>query len=380
MGPLDGMLVVALEQAVAAPLCTARLAEAGARVIKIERAEGDFARGYDRAGGGDSSYFVWLNQGKESLTLDLKSAADMALMRRLLARADVFVQNLAPGACARLGIGSAALREAHPRLVTCDISGYGEEEAVAHLKAYDFLIQGESGLVAVSGAPGEMGRIGVSACDIGAGMTAHAAVLEALMLRERTGTGSMVRVSLFDVAAEWMTVPLAHAEHGAGAPARQGLRHPSIAPYGGFVTAEGATTLISIQNEREWKRLCAEVLERPGLAADPRFISNNDRVANRPALEAEIGAALAGMEAEVFRARLAAASIAYGAVNEVADLARHPALRRRQVTASGGGALSLPAAPVRWPDRDRPAPGPAPRIGQQEAAIRAEFAPEEDPR
>lgn len=373
MKPMEGFTVIALEQAVAAPLCTARLADAGARVIKIERADGDFARGYDTAGGGDSSYFVWINQGKESVVLDLKAADDRALVQAMLAQADVFVQNLAPGAAARLGLGSEELRARHPRLVTCDISGYGEGEAVAHLKAYDFLIQAESGLVSISGGEHELGRVGVSVCDIGAGMAAHAAITEALLLRERTGEGASLKISLFDVTAEWMTVPLVHHEHGAGAPKRQGLRHPSIAPYGAYPTREGALTILSIQNEREWVAFCAEVLERPGIAADPRFDNNNARVENRDAMDAEIHAVTKGLTAEDFRARLAHARIAFGAVNEVSDLATHPALRRREVTASGGTTLTIPAAPAIWADKRRDTPGPAPTIGQHTAAVRTEF-------
>lgn len=255
MRPLEGLLVVSIEQALAAPLCTARLVEAGARVIKIERAEGDFARGYDQAANGASSYFTWTNQGKESVVLNFREQEDGELLEQLLGKADVFIQNLAPGAMARAGFGSERLRRDYPRLITLDISGYGEREAVSHLKAYDFLIQAESGLTGISGGVNEMGRIGVSICDIGAGMTAHAAVLEALMMRERTGEGAALAVSLFDVAADWMSVPLIHQEYGKGAPKRVGLKHPSMAPYGAFETREGALTLISIQNDREWPRL-----------------------------------------------------------------------------------------------------------------------------
>ncbi|GMG80836.1 CaiB/BaiF CoA-transferase family protein [Paralimibaculum aggregatum] len=375
MKPLEGILVVSVEQALAAPLCTARLAEAGARVIKIERAEGDFARGYDRAARGASSYFTWTNQGKESLALDFRQPEDAALLSRILERADVFVQNLAPGAMARAGFGSAALRARHPRLVTVDITGYGESEAVRHLKAYDFLIQAESGLTAISGGETEMGRIGVSICDIGAGMTCHAAVLEALMLRERTGQGAALAVSLFDVAADWMSVPLIHGEHGAGAPRRVGLRHPSMAPYGAFETAEGGLTLVSVQNEREWQRFCQEVLRSNAAGQDPRFASNNERVANRAALEAMISAVTKGLTREEFRARLAEAGIAFGGVNSVAELGRHPALRRREVATDGGERVAIPAPPIRWLDAEAGEPlAAAPAIGQHGAALRAEFA------
>ena len=374
MKALEGMLVVSVEQAVAAPFCTARLAEAGARVIKIERPGGDFARGYDTAGGGDSSYFVWLNQGKESLVLDFKQDADAALLHRIIARADVFVQNLSPGAMVRAGFGSQALREAHPRLVTCDFSGYGDHPDVAHLKSYDLLVQAESGLVSISGGPGEPGRVGVSACDIGAGMTAHAGVVEALLQRSRTGKGTGLKISLFDVTADWMTVPLLHYENGAGAPKREGLRHPSLAPYGAYATEDDIAIVVSIQNEREWARFCETVLEHPALAVDPRFQSNNDRVANRPALDEAINAVVGALDAETFRSRLTAASIAHGAVNSVADFARHKALTRRTVQASTGQAVEIPLSPIRSEASDRRAASGSPVLGEHTEAIRAEFA------
>lgn len=375
MKPLEDITVVSVEQALAAPLCTARLAEAGARVIKIERTEGDFARGYDRAARGSSSYFAWTNQGKESLALDFRAPEDAALLDRIIACADVFVQNLAPGAMARAGFGSADLRRKHPQLITVDITGYGESEAVKHLKAYDFLIQAESGLTGVSGGANEMGRIGVSICDIGAGMTCHAAVLEALMRRGRTGEGAAVAVSLFDVAADWMSVPLIHSEHGAGAPKRMGLRHPSMAPYGAFETREGALTLIAIQNEREWQRFCRDVLRSDSAGKDPRFASNNSRVANREALEQLIARVSRELTLEEFRSRLAAANIAFGAVNSVEDLGRHPALRRRDVTTEDNETIAIPAAPIRWLDAEHSSPpSAAPAINQHGAALRAEFA------
>ncbi|WP_343080073.1 CaiB/BaiF CoA-transferase family protein [Ostreiculturibacter nitratireducens] len=375
MKSLDGLLVVSVEQALAAPFCTARLAQAGARIIKIERAEGDFARGYDAAAQGTSSYFAWTNQGKESLTLNFRDTEDAALLHRILSRADVFIQNLAPGAMARAGFGSAELREKYPRMITLDITGYGESEAARHLKAYDFLIQAESGLTSISGGVNEMGRIGVSICDIGAGMTAHAAVLEALMLRERTGRGSALAISLFDVAADWMSVPLIHHEYGRGAPRRVGLRHPSMAPYGAFETADGALTLIAIQNEREWQRFCAQVLGSDSAWQDPRFASNNDRVANRDALEEMIGAVTRTMTQEEFRARLAEAGVAFGGVNSVEDLGRHPALRRCTVVTETGAAIDIPAPPIRWIEApDASALKAAPALGAHGPALRAEFA------
>src|SRR5690348_17062081 len=265
-GPLEGMLVVALEQAVAAPLCSSRLADAGARVIKIERPEGDFARGYDRAARGQSSYFVWLNRGKESVVLDFKQPDDNALLARLISRADVLIQNLLPGAMARAGFDLDALRQRYPRLVICSISGYGESGPYRDMKSYDMLIQAETGLASLTGPVEAPGRVGASVTDIAAGLNDYAAILEALMARERTGAGALIRVSLFDATAEWMAVPLIHLEYGGRAPERMGLAHPSVAPYGLFATADGKEILVAIQNEREWQRFCAEILGDAGLA------------------------------------------------------------------------------------------------------------------
>ena len=376
MRPLEGLLVVSIEQAVAAPFCTARLVEAGARVIKVERPAGDFARGYDQAALGDSSYFVWINQGKESVVLDFKTPADAELLHALIAKADIFVQNLAPGALERAGFGSASLRGKNPRLITCDISGYGEAEAVKELKAYDLLVQAESGLVDISGGPGERGRIGVSISDIGTGMTAHAAVLEALIKRSVTGKGSGVSMSLFDVTAEWMTVPLIHAEHGKGAPTRGGLHHPSIAPYGAYQTSDGIDTIVSIQNEREWIRYCEIVLQNPSLAIHKKFASNNLRVENRAALDAEIDAIVGGIDASEYRSRLVKADLAFGAVNTIADLANHVALRRRRIRTAEKDLLEIPATPIRWSDTD-PIDGKGiPAIGADTEKIREEFLPD----
>ena len=369
---LEGLLVVSVEQAVAAPTCTARLADAGARVIKIERPEGDFARGYDRAVKGQSTYFVWLNRGKESIVLDLKQAEERALLTRMIARADVFVQNLMPGAAARLGFGSAELRARHPGLVTCDISGYGDEGPYAAMKAYDLLVQAETGLCGVTGRPEGPGRVGVSVCDIAAGMNAYGGVLEALLARERSGRGAGIAVSLFDGMAEWMSVPLLHEVYGAGAPPRVGLAHPSIAPYGVFACTDGEV-VISIQNEREWRRLCAEVLNDESLASDQRFVDNPSRVANRPALDAIIADVFARQAREDLAARLNAAGIAFGRVNSVADLAAHPQLRRSQVQ-TPEGEVALVASPIRHADDTAPAYAPVPALDQHGAALREEFA------
>ena len=367
--PLSGLLVVSLEQAVAAPYATSELAAAGARVIKIERSEGDFARGYDTAAGGESSYFVWLNQGKQSIALDIKAPADRDLLHRMIAAADIFVQNLAPGAAARAGFDSEVLRDRHPGLITCDISGYGPSPDLASKKAYDLLVQAESGLSAITGGAREMGRIGVSICDIGAGMTAHAAMLEALIARGRSGRGRGLHISLFDVAAHWMTVPLIHAEYGSGPPRREGLRHPSIAPYGVYACADGASTLISIQNEREWGRLCRDVLEAPEMAEDPDFADNTARVLHRDRLERAVADRVLRLEAPEFRRRLDTAAIAWGAVNTVPEVARHLALSCRRIRTSGGTALQVPAR-AQGGDPERRAP----LIDEHGAALRREFA------
>src|SRR3984893_16332347 len=270
---LEGLLVVSLEQAVAAPTCSCRLADAGARVIKIERPEGDFARGYDDLARGESAYFVWLNRGKESVVLDLTKADDKALLERMLAKADVFIQNLKPGAVAKLGFAIERLRRDYPRLICCSVSGFGESGPYAARKSYDLLVQAESGLASVTGGPDAPARVGVSVTDVAAGMNAYEAVLEALIARGRSGQGATLSVSLFDAMADWMTVPL--LQHvGGQSPKRLGLAHPSIAPYGVFRTRDGADILISIQNDREWRMLARDVLGEVALATDPKFPPN----------------------------------------------------------------------------------------------------------
>ena len=360
--PLDGLLVIALEQAVAAPLCSSRLADAGARVIKIERPEGDFARGYDTAVNGESSYFVWINRGKESVVLDLRQEADKVRLHGLIAAADVFIQNLAPGAARRLGFGSEQMRDLHPRLITCDVSGYGESGPLHQLKAYDLLVQAESGLVAVSGAPGPWGRIGVSLCDITAGMNAVIGILEALLQRERTGHGSVVKVSLFDSAADLMAVPYLQARYGGSEPKRVGLKHPSIAPYGSFTCADDRELVISIQNEREWASFCRIVLGDESLPKDPRFFSNAARTRHREELETLIQGIFSGLSYPQAVDRLTDAQTAYGAVNSVQDLIGHPQLRTRAMTVNGQS-VEVPAAPYRM-EWDEPEFRGAPQIGQ----------------
>ena len=380
-GPLAGLLVVSVEQAVAAPFATSRLADAGARVIKVERPEGDFARFYDRHVGGECAWFVWLNRGKESVVLDIKNADDNALLHRIVARADVFVQNLAPGAAARAGFDSSALRERHPRLITCDISGYGETGPYAAMKAYDFLIQCESGIASVTGTPESASRVGVSVCDIGAGLNAYGAILEAVLGRARSGRGSGIRVSLFDGMADWMTVPLLHLEHGGKAPARTGLRHAMIAPYGAYPVGCGGRMVIAIQNEREWARFCEAILGDAALAHDERFAGHPARLANRAAMDDLICAAFARHDMESLADALRAAQIAFGRLNEVADLAAHPQLRRAAVE-TPAGPVDIVAPPARH-DAGEGADGaeatdrplrPVPALGEHSEAIRAEFA------
>lgn len=372
--PYEGLLVVSLEQAVAAPLCSEHFAQGGARVIKIERSTGDFARKYDGAIKGSASYFVWANAGKQSLVLDIKAPEDGALLHRILAKADIFIQNLAPGAAARAGFGSEALRERHKRLITCDISGYGESGAYREMKAYDFLVQCESGLVAVNGAPGAMGRIGVSVCDIAASKDAIIGLQQALYRREKTGVGAGVKVSLFDTAADWMTVPLMQSDYGTGAPAPAGLKHPSIAPYGGFETSEGKILAISVQNEREWRRLCDEVLGDADLADDLRFCNAQLRVENRGALDAYIARFFKSHSATELKALLKTAKIAYGAVNSVAELSAHPQLRRAPVTLENGESAQLVAPPIQYSYGEGARSfGNVPEIGAHTAAISKEF-------
>lgn len=371
MGDLSGLLVISIEQAVAAPYVSGKLADAGARVIKIERPEGDFARGYDHLVHGESAYFVWLNRGKESVCLDLKEPADKALVLRILEQADIFIQNLAPGAVERLGLAPDDLRARNPRLITLSISGYGDEGPYAGRKAYDLLVQAESGLSAITGNEAGPARVGVSVCDIACGMTAYQALLEALIARGISGKGRHISVSLFHALADWMNVPYLQYAYGGKVPERRGLSHPTIAPYGAFTASDGGALLFSIQNEREWARFCAEVLDAPVLSRDPRFSTNAQRVANREALD--------GLIAEVFARRpradlaeaLEAAGIAYGQVSSMADLADHPQNRFVEVdTPTGPVRMLAPGAIVAGRQLH---PGPVPALGQHTEAVRAEF-------
>ena len=368
--PLSGLLVVSLEQAVAAPMCTSRLADAGARVIKIERPEGDFARGYDDLVHGECSYFVWLNRGKESVVLDLTLAADKTLLAAMLARADVFVQNLKPGALERLGFPIAKLRRDYPRLICCSITGYGETGPLAMRKAYDMLIQAESGLASITGTA-EPSRVGVSVVDIASGMYAQQAILEALITRGRSGEGAELAISMFDAMADWMTVPLLQQEAGAP-PTRIGLAHVSISPYGAFKTRDGVDILISIQSDREWRVLAAKVLDDAALVADPNFATNVERVKRRAETDGKVAAVFGALDADALEQKLVAADIAFARVNTPADLARHPHLRRITV-GTPSGPVSYPAPTERRAAEGRRY-GPVPALGQHSEKIRAEFA------
>ena len=370
--PLKGKLVVSLEQAVAAPFCSSRLADAGARVIKIERPEGDFARGYDSVVHGESAYFVWLNRGKESLVLDIKAPEDAALLQRILSTADVFIQNLAPGAAGRAGLDSTQLRIKYPKLITVDISGYGEEGSFSEMKAYDLLVQAESGLCSVTGRAEGPGRVGVSACDISCGMYSYMAILEALIDREITGVGTSIKTSLFAGMADWMNVPLLTYDYSGKVPERVGLNHPSIAPYGAYSTSDGGEVLISIQNEREWGRLCSEVLDRPEMSKDPKFLDNEARCKNRVQLDHILHEVFTAIPHEDLLEKLRDAAIAFGEVNGVEGLSKHPALKRVKVD-SPTGPLEMVAPPATIDGEQREL-GPVPDIGQHSEQIRKEFA------
>lgn len=374
--PLKGITVVAVEQAAAAPYASSRLADAGARVIKIERPQGDFARGYDNAVNGDSTYFVWLNRGKESVVLDYTKPEDAELLQALIAKADVLIQNLGPGAAERAGFGWKKMRELHPRLITCDITGYGESGPYASMKAYDLLVQAESGLCSVTGTPEAPGRIGVSACDVGTGMYAHAAILEALLQRGITGQGSAILVSLFDSMADWMTVPLLHYDYGKTVWPRVGLAHPTIAPYGAYSVGgelgQEATVLIGVQNDGEWSRFVCRVLGRADLMERPEFRSNLLRVQNRDLLDAELRPVLEKMTPNDVREKLGEAQVAFASVNGVQELSVHPQLRRTTVlTAHGDAHIVAPPALIRNEPREL---GLVPTIGQHTDAIRVEFS------
>ena len=376
MLPLQGVTVVAVEQAVAAPFATRQLADLGARVIKIERpGAGDFARAYDSTVQGMASHFVWTNRSKESLTLDLKRPEAAEALRRLVARADVFIHNLAPGAVNRLGFGSPALRAAWPALVTCEISGYGTSGPYRDKKAYDLLVQSEAGLVAITGTDDTPSKVGISIADIAAGMYAFSGILAALLRRERTGEGAALEVSLFDAVAEWMGYPAYYTGYGGGAPARTGARHAAIAPYGPYVAGDGKAVYFGIQNDREWARFCERVLGRPELAVDPRFSSNASRVEHQAALDEVIATSFAPLTAAAAIERLDAAGIANARMNTVREFLDHPQLaarnRWRHVDSPVGPLRAL--VPPFTLDGQEPRMDAIPAVGQHTDAILGEL-------
>jgi itaconate CoA-transferase len=376
MGPLHGTTVVSLEQAIAAPFCTRQLAELGARVIKVERpGSGDFARGYDRRVRGLSSHFVWTNRSKESLTLDVKHPAGADILRRLVAKADILVQNLAPGASARLGLGYETLRERHPRLVVCDISGYGGDGPRRDRKAYDLLVQAESGFLSVTGSTGGPAKAGCSIADIAAGMYAYSSILAALLQRGQTGEGCHLDVSMLECMTEWMGFPLYYAFEGADPPPRTGASHATIYPYGPFPAADGGTVMLGLQNEREWARFCAEVLERPALAEDARFKGNAARAKARDALQALIVEAFSRLTTDEVLQRLEAAGIASARMNDMHGVWSHEQLRARgRWRDVGSPSGPIPALrPPALPETLAAEMGPVPDLGEHTDAILREL-------
>ena len=376
MTPLAGLTVVSVEQAVAAPLASRQLADLGARVIKIERpGVGDFARQYDATVRGMSSHFVWLNRSKESLTLDLKHPAGLNVLHRLLGRADVFLHNLAPGAMGRLGFGRESVRQAYPRLIGCEISGYGSQGSFRNKKAYDLLVQSEAGLLSITGTPDTPSKAGIPVADIAAGMYAFSGILAALFARERTGAGAVIEVSLFDALAEWMGYPMYYTEYGGSMPPRSGAHHAAIAPYGPYPAAEGRTVYLAIQNEREWQRFCSGVLRNPALATDPRFAANPDRVAHRAELDAAIADTFAALAADEIVARLDANDIASARMNTVTEVLLHSQLESRgrwHTVESPVGLLRALQPPITIEGADAVF-GPIPGVGQHTDAILQEL-------
>jgi crotonobetainyl-CoA:carnitine CoA-transferase CaiB-like acyl-CoA transferase len=370
---LEGITVVAVEQAVAAPYASSRLADAGARVIKVERPEGDFAREYDRSVKGQSAYFLWLNRGKESVCVDLKQESDRELLHTLLDRADVFIHNLKPNLLTSMGFGAAPLRAKYPRLIGCEITGFGLSGPFADLKAYDLIVQGESGLCDITGNEAGPSRVGVSVCDISAGMNAHAAILQALFARERSGEGCWIQISLFDSIADWMNVPLLHFRYSGEAPKRVGVNHATIAPYGAYESRDATRIIFSVQNEREWQLFCKSFLLRTDLTDDPRFNHNDARVKHRVELDEIIESVFALMTAEDAMARLKAAKLAYGRLNSLERASAHPHLRSVSQETLAGDIRMVPPPPIvneRAPYSFRPVPA----LGEHSAAIRAEFS------
>ena len=374
--PLDGITIVALEQAVAAPFATRQLADLGARVIKIERpGVGDFARDYDQTVKGQSAYFVWLNRSKESLTLDVKHARAAEILKRLIGNADVFIQNLAPGAAGRLGLDAATLLAQHPRLIVCDVSGYGDSGPYAHKKAYDLLVQSEAGVLSVTGTPETQTKVGISIVDISAGMYAYSGILTALYQREKTGKGTRVDVTMFESLAEWMSHPLNYTHFGGKPPQRSGPDHATIVPYGRFKCGDGAYVMLGIQNEREWAKFCAGVLGMPGLATDDKYNNNTKRTSRRAEVVALIETVFARMKAEEVVARLDAADIANARINTPQEVWDHPQLKARdrwREVGSPAGPLPVLLPPVTMPEFEARL-DPIPAIGEHINCILADI-------
>lgn len=373
---LSGILVVSIEQAVAAPLCTARLVDAGARVIKIERREGDFARKYDSDVKGESSYFTWLNQGKESVVLDFKKNVDHKILLSIIRKADIYVQNLKPGVLNKYKLDSESISQLNPKIITCDISGYGENGLANDYKSYDLLVQAESGLIGVSGSPKEFGRIGVSICDIGAGITSYTAILEGLVRKYRGFGGSSYKTSLFSVASEWMTVPLAQYEYGEKEIGPVGLKHPSIAPYGAFYTRDNQLILISIQNEREWNIFVKEIIKNKNILVDERFSNNELRVKNRVALDHCIQEKFKMLDFEPLKKELHLKAIAFAGINSLKELTNHFALNRQEMKTSNGQIVSFPGRPFERVAAKKTILKKdlrAPRLGEHTEKIKNEF-------
>ena len=368
---LEDILVVTIEQAVAAPYASGKLAQAGARVIKIERPEGDFARNYDHDVKGLSAYFVWLNHGKESACLNLKDKNDLNLLKNIISKSDIFIQNLMPGATQRLGICSSDLRKKYPSLITCDISGYGQTGEYKDMKAYDLLIQAESGLANINGSKQEPGRVGVSVCDIAAGMTSFQAILQALINRQKTGKGRGIEVSLFHLLADWMNVPYLQNFYGKRKISRAGLHHATIAPYGVYKCQKDELILISIQNEREWLRLCSDVLENPEMAHDEKFENNSNRVKNRIKLDKIINSFFQRFERSEIIDRLTKAQVAFGKLSSIEDLTKHPQSIFVEIkTSEGKIKLLSPGAVI---NGEKTNFGKVPDLGENTIQIRHEF-------
>ncbi len=366
---LAGLLVVSMEQAVAAPYCGLMLADAGARVIKVERTEGDFARGYDQGADGKSVFFSWLNRGKESICIDLNQDADEALLRSMLKHADVFLHNLAPGALTRRGFGGETLREHNPGLITCEINGYGSSGPGATKKAYDFLVQAESGICAINGTQEQPARVGISICDIASGQTAFSSILRALIQRGRTGTGVDISIAMFDVMADFMNFPLLAHRYLGGAPQRMGLTHPLIAPYGAYTVKDGSHILIAIQNDREWCSFCDAILGQPELGADARFVNNTERVKHRKAMDEIINGMFGRHSADQMGQLLDDAKIANACLSSVEDLSSHQ-LIRNLVADFDGTKVNMADLPV-VTDGERPTL--VPLLDQHGESVRSEF-------